>query len=159
MSVDISSVIAEIGWTQSKTNGDFSKTRQGPDKLSKTLAPNTTTYNRIYATSGTLAASASVTIDLQTATDYLGQTLALTKVIAVMLAATTTDMQYSPGATNGLTWFLGGTSPTVSVKAGGFFLVGDGSAFTVSGTAKTITVTNLSSTAAGTYELALIGGQ
>jgi hypothetical protein len=76
-----------------------------------------------------------------------------------MMKATTTDMIYSPGATNGLTWFLGGTSPTLTVKAGGFFLVGDGSAFTVSGSAKTIKITNASGAASGTYELALIGGQ
>lgn len=159
MSVDVSSVVAELGWTQSKTNGDFSKTRQGPDKLSKTLTPNTTTYNRIYAASGTLAGGASVTIDLQSITDYLGQAVVLNKILAIMVAATTTNMKYEAGATNGLTWFLGGTSPTITIRAGGFFLFGDGATFTVSSTVKTITVTNLDATNAGIYEIALIGGQ
>lgn len=159
MSVDISGVVGEINWSQSKTNDLFVKTKQGPDKISGSLTPSTTIYNRIYAVSGTLAASASTTIDLQGVTDYLAQSLTLTKIVAIMVKATTTDMIYSPGASNGLTWFLGGTTPTITIRAGGFFLIGDGSAFTVSGTAKTIKITNASGSLSGTYELALIGGQ
>ena len=159
MSVDISGVVGEINWSQSKTNTAFVKTKQGPDKITSSLTPSTTTFNRIYAVSGTLAASASVTIDLQGVTDYLAQSLTLTSIIAIMVKATTTDMIYSPGTSNGLTWFLGGTTPTITVRAGGFFLIGDGSAGTVSGSAKTIKITNASASLSGTYELALIGGQ
>lgn len=158
MSVDISTVVGQISWTQSKANTGYTKTKQGPDQISVSLAPDTTTYNRIYATSGTLAASASVTIDLQGVTDYLGQSLTLTKIIAIQLTATGSTMKYEPGATNGLTWFLSGTSPAITVRDGGFFLVGDGTYGTVNGTAKTITITNTGAVS-GSYGLALIGGQ
>lgn len=158
MSVIASSVVGQITWTQSKTNTNFSTTKQGPDQVSVTLTPDTTTYNRIYATSGTLAASASVTIDLQGVTDYLGQSLTLTKIIAIELSATGSAMKYEPGASNGLSWFLSGTSPALTVQSGGFFLVGDGTFATVSGSAKTITITNTGAVS-GTYKIALIGGQ
>lgn len=158
MSVNISSVVGQITWTQSKTNTGYGTTRQGPDQLSVSLSPDTTTYNRIYATSGTLASSASVTIDLQGVTDYLGQSLTLTKIIALQLSATGSNMKYEPGASNGLTWFLSGTTPAVTVKDGGFFLIGDGTFGTVSGSAKTITITNTGATS-GTYSVALVGGQ
>lgn len=158
MSVDNSTVVGQITWTQSKTNTGYAKTKQGPDQLSVSLSPDTTTYNRIYATSGTLAASATVTIDLQGVTDYLGQSLTLTKIIAIQLKATGSTMKYEPGASNGLTWFLSGTSPAITVRDGGFFIVGDGTFGVVSGSAKNITITNTGATS-GTYELALIGGQ
>lgn len=158
MSVDISTVVGQITWTQSKTNTGYAKTKQGPDQLSVSLTPDTTTYNRIYSTTGTLAASASVTIDLQSVTDLLGQSLTLTKIIAIQMSATDSTMKYEPGASNGLSWFLSGTSPAISVRAGGFFLVGDGTFGVVSGSAKTITITNTGAVS-GTYELALIGGQ
>lgn len=158
MSVDNSAVVGQINWTQSKVNSGYTKTKQGPDQLSVSLSPDTTTYNRIYAVSGTLAASASVTIDLQGVTDYLGQSLTLTKIIAIQLSAEGSTMKYEPGASNGLSWFLSGTSPAISIRSGGFFLVGDGTFGVVSGSAKTITVTNTGATS-GTYNLALIGGQ
>jgi len=158
MSVDISAVVGQISWSQSRTNTGFVKTKQGPDQLSITQSPDTTTYNRIYAVSGTLAASASTTIDLQGVTDYLGQSLTLTKIIAFQLTATTAAMKYEPGASNGLTWFLSGTTPAVTVQAGGFFLIGDGTYGTVSGSAKNIKITNVGAVS-GTYEIALIGGQ
>ncbi|NBW14043.1 MAG: hypothetical protein EBR82_39200, partial [Caulobacteraceae bacterium] len=67
-------------------------------------------------------------------------------------------MKYEPGASNGLTWFLSGTTPAVTVQAGGFFLIGDGTYGTVSGSAKNIKITNVGAVS-GTYEIALIGGQ
>jgi hypothetical protein len=158
MSVDIATVVGSISWVQSKTNTGFVKTKQGPDQLSITQTPSTSTYNRIYAASGTLAASGTTTIDLQGVTDYLGQSLTLTKIIALQFTATGSNFSYEPGASNGLTWFLSGTSPVVTVKDGGFFLIGDGTYGTVSGSAKTIKITNVGATS-GTYEIALIGGQ
>jgi hypothetical protein len=159
MSVDISAIVGEISWTQSVTNSGFVKTTQGPDKLTATLAPSTTTYNRIYAVKGTLAGGASVTINLQGVTDYLNQSLTLTKVIAFMLKATTTGMKFEPGASNPLTWPLTGTSPVLTVQAGGFFIIGDGAAHTVNATDKNFKITNLDGAVTGTYEIALIGGQ
>lgn len=159
MSVDISAVVGQISWSQSKTNTGFVKTKQGPDQLSVTQSPSTTTYNRIYAVEGTLAGAASVTIDLQSITDYLGQSLVLTKIVAFMLKATTTGMKYEPGASNGLTWFLAGTTPSITVQAGGFFLIGDGATFVVTASDKTIKITNIHASTTGTYEIALIGGQ
>lgn len=159
MSVDTSQIVGEISWSQSKTNSPFAAIKQGPDKLTQVISPSITTFNRIYAVSGTLAAGASVTIDLRNITDYLSQALTLTTIRALMIKAVGVDMIYSPAASNGLTWFLLGTTPAIVVKAGGFFLIGDGEGFPVTSTDKSFTITNDDGSLTGTYEVALIGGQ
>ena len=160
VSLSLASVAVELGWTQISPNTGFVTSRQGPDKLSASLSPDLTVVNRVYAVSGTLAASGTVTIDLQALTTYLtgADAVVLTKVQAVMLTATTTGMKFEPGATNPATWFFSGTTPAITLQAGGFFCLGDGSVYTVTASLKTLKITNISASLTGTYAIAILGG-
>lgn len=158
MALTLSNVAAEIGWTQSTSITGFQPRRQGNDKLQASLSPDVTVFNELFAVQGTLTASSNTTIDLYSITNLLGEAKTLTKGIAIMLTATTTGMKYEPGATNPLTWFLSGTTPAISVQAGGFFIVGDGSVTTLSATVRNIKITNLSGSTTGTYRIAFLGG-
>ena len=158
MPLTLSNINAEIGWTQTKSTTGYGSVKQGPSKLSGTLAPAVATYNELLAVQGTLAASASTTIDLYSITNLFGEAKTLTKGIALMVKATTTGMKIEPGASNPITWFFGGTSPSISIKAGGFFLLGDGSAATLSATDRNLKITNLSGSTTGTYDIVFLGG-
>lgn len=158
MALTLSNVNAEIGWTQTKTNTGYGSIKQGPDKLTATLAPAVATYNELLAVQGTLAASASTTIDLYSITNLFGESKTLTKGIALMVKATTTGMKIEPGASNPLTWFWGGTSPSITIKAGGFILLGDGGTATISATDRNLKITNTSGSTTGTYDLVFLGG-
>ena len=157
MPLTLSNINAEIGWTQTKAT-TYGSVKQGPAKLSASLAPSVTTFNELLAVQGTLAASANTTIDLYSITNLLGDAKTLTKAIALMVKATTTGMKIEPGASNPLTWFFGGTSPSISIKAGGFMLLGDGAVFTLSATDRNLKITNLSGSVTGTYDVVLLGG-
>lgn len=158
MPLTLSNVNAEIGWTQTKANTGFTTVKQGPDKLVGTLSPAVATYNELLAVQGTLAASASATIDLYSITNLLGEAKTLTKGVAIMVKATTTSMKIEPGASNPITWFFGGTTPSITIKAGGFFLLGDGGTATLSATDRNLKITNLSGSVSGTYDLVFLGG-
>lgn len=158
MALSLSNINGEIGWTQATAITGWQNRRQGPDKLSVGLSPAVATYNEVYAVEGTLTASSSVTIDLYSITNLLGEAKTLTKGIALMLKATTTGMKLEPGASNPLTWFFSGTTPAISVQAGGFFLFADGTTATLSASVRNIKITNLSGSTTGTYDLVFLGG-
>lgn len=158
MSLSLSGISGEITWTQTKTNTGFIVTRQGPDKVSLSLSPATATYNEVYAVQGTLAASATTTLNLNSFTNLIGQSVNATKGIGFIIRATDANLKIEPGATNPLGWWWGGTTPSITIKAGGFFLIGDGSVATISGAACNLKITNLSGSVTATYTVAFLGG-
>jgi hypothetical protein len=89
-------------------------------------------------------------------TDLLGNSIALARIFAVAITSSAGTVVYAPGASNGLEWFLGGTSPTISIPAGAGFIFTTPTFQAVSGTDKTLT---LSSSAGATYKIAFLGGQ
>jgi hypothetical protein len=158
MTIANSGISGEITWTQTKTNTGFLVTRQGPDKIELGLAPAIATYNEVYAVQGTLAGSATVTLNLNSFSNLLGQAVTATKGIGLMVKATAADLKIEPGATNPLAWFWGGTTPSVTIKAGGFFLIGDGGTATISASTCNLKITNLSGSITATYSVAFLGG-
>lgn len=158
MSISLSGISGEITWTQTKSNTGFIVTRQGPDKVDVALSPATATYNEVYAVQGTLAASANTTINLNSFTNLLGQSVTATKGIGFIIKAAAADLKIEPGATNPLGWWWGGTTPSITVKAGGFFMIGDGGTATISGSACNLKITNLSGSVVATYTIAFLGG-
>ena len=158
MSLSLSGISGEITWTQTKANTGFILTRQGPDKVSLSLSPATGTYNEVYAVQGTLAASATTTLNLNSFTNLIGQSVTATKGIGFIIRATDASLKIEPGATNPLGWWWGGTTPSITIKAGGFFLIGDGSVATISGSDCNLKITNLSGSVTATYTVAFLGG-
>ena len=160
MALNSASTSLSLSWDQQKTLTGFDSVSQGPDALSLSVSPNltgTNPANIIFTEQRTLAASGSYTYDMSTGlTDFLGTSIALTRIFAIAISSTTGTVVYAPGATNGLEWFLGGTSPTISIPAGAGFIFTTPTFQAVSGTDKTLT---LSSSAGATYKIAFLGGQ
>jgi len=160
MPLTVGSLLSTASWTQATSNTGRADITQGPDSISKTVTFDVAIVNRVYIYPISLAASGTATIDLQAVTTYLAESTAWTKVQGILLTVDSGggNIKIEPGASNPLTWFFSGTTPAITVKAGGWFGLGDGSVFTVSSTVKTLKLTNLSSSLATTGNLAIYGG-
>lgn len=159
MALSFANVSMSMAWEQFKTNTGYANTIQGPSGLDLNLAytVGSTAANSIYVTQGTLAASANTTVDLFSFTDLLGQSISMVRVYAIMLKAATDSLKIEPGATNPLTWFFGGTTPSITIPAGGGFLFSQTTAATVSSTVRNLKLSNPGSVTM-TYNIAVIGG-
>lgn len=147
-------------WTQAKETTGRVDATQGPDTVASTVTFSVATVNRIYTYPISLAASGTATIDVQAVTTLLAESDAWTKVQGIQLTVDSGggNIKLEPGASNPLTWFFSGTTPAITVKAGGFMALGDGSTFTASSTVKTLKLTNLSGSLTATGTLVLFGG-
>lgn len=154
------SLVSTASWTQTKTNTGRADVTQGPDSTVGTVTFTVATVNRVYTYPISIAASGTATIDLQAVTTLLGEADVWTKVQGILLTVDSGggNIKLEPGASNPLTWFLSGTTPAVTVKAGGFMALGDGTTFTVSASVKTLKLTNLSGSLTATGNLVLFGG-
>lgn len=157
MALTTSVITGKIQWSQVKANPGFANTRQGPDSAASSITPPVNTINEIFCETRTLAAAADHTYDLQALTNFFGDGIVFTKARALHLSVTGGQITLSPGAADPLTWFFGGTNPTLTLPNGSFITIGMGSNATVSGTAKTLTITNTGATSA-TYQITLVGG-
>lgn len=160
MAITTISVNGGISWIQSKTNTGFANTIQGLDSLSASVSPSltgATPANVVFAEERTLSASSSQSYDLQSMTDFLAQSLTMTRAYAIAISCSAGQVTLEQGASNPLTWPLSGTAPALVVPVNGFFVFGQTTAQTVSGSVKTLKVTAGGSGA--TYKIAILGGQ
>lgn len=109
--------------------------------------------DRIYADQVTLAASATLDLDMAgVLVDALGATLTLAriKLLLVSAASANTNLVVIGGGSNPITTIFGGTTPTHSVGPGGMFLAmrPDATGFAV--TAGTGDILRLTNSAGGT---------
>ena len=167
MALTDASVIAQIGWTLAKSNTGFLDTTQGPDSVLFEAQPDTATVTAVYATSVTLTASGTATLDLRSFTDLAGNSVTLVSVYAMIVKVTgsgTANVVITPGASNGLTWFWTGTpsgtdtvTPKLTVTQGGVNLFYQAAAKTVDATHRNLDLLN-SGAATSTVLLAFLGG-
>ena len=159
MSVTSSGITGSLGWSLSRSNTGFGGVSQG-DSVSAAVNLDASIYNSVFAAEYTLAASGTQSIDLKNFVDLAFETHTTTdKVIGIMVSVTGAPITIAPGASNGLVWFWTGTSPIVTIKAGGFLVFSDGAATTVDATHKTLTLTNLSASVVATVRIAILCGQ
>ena len=159
MSVTSSGITGSFGWSLSRSNTGFGGVSQG-DSVSAAVNLDASLYNSVFAAEYTLAASGTQSIDLKNFVDLAFETHTTTdKVISIMVSVTGAPITIAPGASNGLVWFWTGTSPIVTIKAGGFLVFSDGAATTVDATHKTLTLTNLSASVVATVRIAILCGQ
>jgi hypothetical protein len=107
----------------------------------------------------TLAGSGSQTIDLTSLTNTVYETFSLGHALTILVLPTGNSVTLTPGGTNGLAWFFGGTSPSITIPAGGCLLFSEpvaGPGHVVDGTHKTLTFTNASG-AAATVQVLVVG--
>ena len=157
MALTSSVITGKIQWSQIKNNAGFAPTKQGPDYIASSIAPPINTINEMFAENRALAASASHTYDLTTMVNFFGEAITFNKARALHLAVQGGQIELSPGVSDPLTWFFGGTTPSIILPDGSFITIGGGSNAVVSGTAKNLTVTNTGATSA-TYQITIIGG-
>lgn len=162
MSVTSSGITGSLGWSLSRSNTGFGGVSQG-DSVSAAVNLDASLYNSVFAaeyTLGITSPSNAQAIDLRNFVDLAFETHTTTdKVIGIMVSVTGAPITIAPGATNGLVWFWTGTSPIVTIKAGGFLVFSDGAATTVDATHKTLTLTNLSASVVATVRIAILCGQ
>ncbi len=139
-------VSASVSWTLRSTSGAYTAT-SGPNSHDYSVAPDAATYTEILVTSFTVAASGSHSLDLLAFTSLLNQTIAATGVRWLLIKATgnTGKMTLAPGASNGINFWLAGTTPTLTLDCGPdgcAVLLADGVPRTLDATHKTIDVSN-----------------
>jgi hypothetical protein len=160
MALQLASSFNSLTWAQQQLNPGFSATFQGPETFSFSNSFTVDTYNvnSIYATTSTLAPSASITIDLQNVTDFFNNTMVLSRIYGGQIGVTGGDLLIKPGASNGQQWFFNSLSDGMIVKDGADFIYNTQEYFTVTASTRNITLTNQSATDALTYKLAILGG-
>lgn len=160
MALNSASTLMNLVWSQQKTFSGFNPVTQGNDAISLSVSPPLTGSNPaniVFAEQRTLAAAGSYTYDMTTGlTDFLGTAINLSRIFAIAITSTSGIVVYQPGSSNGLEWFLGGTTPTITIPSGSGFLFTNPVHQAISGTDKTITI---SSSAGATYKIAFLGGQ
>jgi len=159
MSLERVNLTINLAWLLSKTNTGFVDSEQGPDSKGFSLQGlDVAIQNQLFAAKYTVLASGTQVIDLSTFTNLVSQATGLTSVLTLFLLPTGTNAicKLEPGASNPLTWFFSGTTPAISIPAGGTFVFsnpGTGTGQTVDGTHKNLLVTN---TGAGTLSLTVL---
>ncbi len=123
MPLSIASMNAVSSFTLAKANSGFAPTTSGPNSIAFSLPSlNLTYYNQAYSVQLSLAASASSTINLQSVTNLIGENVVFAHVLSIFVTAATSEFTISPGAMNGLNWYLSiYGSAGVVIPAGGFF--------------------------------------
>lgn len=160
MALNSANSTIKIGWDQYKSLTGFNSLNQAADSVSLTLngvLTGATPVNMVFFEQRTLSAAGSQVYDMSTGlTDVFGTAINLSRINAIVVVSTSGETIYEPDTTNGLEWFLSGTTPKITIPAGAGFLFTTPTHQVVSGTDKRI---KLSSTAGSTYKIAFYGGQ
>lgn len=117
--------------------------------------------NAAWADSRTLSASASETLDLQSLTNGLGQTVTFTKIKWLLFVNTTTGSGAVVGGAAANVWaaHVGDDTDTNTVPAAGILLLADNGStgYAVDATNKNLKILNSSGAASLTYDLFIVG--
>lgn len=160
MALTVAQTAASISWQQKQTNTPFKDTVQGTDQVSNNFVWSTDAgaADAVLTYSLTIAANTNTDINLQSATNLLNQSVTLVRAYAIQVQPTGGAVIMKPSATDGLNWFFGDVSDTITVPSGGIFNYSNPLATTVSGSAKKLNFANPSLTDAITVQIAIIGG-
>ena len=152
---------AEIGWKQSLPITGFASAVQGEDAISARITPTISDAeaNIVFFEQRTLTASSSYTYYLRSLTDFLGQSFSLSRAYAISVVMTSGSATISPGASNPLKWFFNANTANVTITSGNSFMFAQKASAIVSGSAKTILVTNPSGLSACVFKIAILGGR
>ena len=152
-------------WTQTKTHTGsapaFASSKQdGP--VTTTVSPtiSAAACNRVYFVQGTLAAGATVTINVFSLTEpAFGEAIVPVRAYSIHYKGATTTSRVDPvNGSNPLTWFFGAATDQINLNAGDSFMYASATAFTVSNTVKNIRVTNTAGAGTLTYTVILLLG-
>lgn len=143
MPLESVSTACSIVWEMFKTVSGFENLTQGPNNKSFKQNPDTATWNQLYAAVHSLASGGgTTTINFRSFTNAVGESVTTTNgilelYISVSGAGSSVDVE--PGASDGLTWFMGGP---ITLVDGSAFKFAQTTSQTVDATHKNITLTN-----------------
>ncbi len=162
----ISAQTAAINWnfTNNLTLGNTTNTSNFSYSAPLTNGSAINQANLLYATSGTLSASASISIDLAgSVSDFFGNVITFTLVKSIFFTLTTdttaTSVLIGNGSTPFINW-VGSGAHTVRVRNGGCFFLSapDATGYAVTAaTGDILKITNEDSSNVATYKLAIVG--
>jgi len=163
MPLTTASLNATFAFSLFETNVGFPQTTMGPGvitfNLNDLVIP--TIANQCFAIQYNMAPSATHTLDLTSLTNQVFDVFAFGHVSMFILTTVGNEITISPGASNPLQWFFGGTTQSIVVPAGGLFVYsGDGATTgtVVDATHKTIKITATGATTnANPVRLAILG--
>lgn len=168
MAVSSSNISMSLGWTLQGTTTGFVSSTQGPDSNTYITLPSTTTYNILYVAQHTITPTGTnyVVINFNSFTDILNEAKTATKVVAIMIQTTGNKVKLepnstalSPSGTNPLTWFFGGTTPSITIENGGsMFLCNGTTSGTVSSTESSLRLTNTGTVTNSVVKVTILGG-
>lgn len=151
---------------QNAAGSFFPPPQQGTNTFSANLRNvSLTAWNQAYLSYLTLSASATQTIDLTSFADLLGNTVTLNKVFGLFVqvepqvVGNVVQLTVEQGASNGLAWFFGSGSLTISGDQNLLFVASanDVTGVPVSGTSKTVKFANTGSNPLNAA-IAILGG-
>lgn len=147
-----------LSWQQELSITGFNaSTQTGPMRATITPTVSAAAAREVYFAQGTLAAGASVTINLNAVTEpAFNRALTPTGAYMIEVTGSGTTWRYDPGAADPLAWFLGGTTPQVNGAAGDAFAFGSTTATAISAGAKNIRITNTAGAGTLTYSLSVV---
>lgn len=158
MSVDAVRILTAMMCRHRKTNTGYTDTVQTVSEYTL-IEPTVANANRFYSTTYSIAASGTQTINLQSLTDALGQTITATKAYAIRIQNTGANISLKAGAADGFVWFLVDASDILLIHTGGTFAWASATATTVDATHKNLLITNLSGSDATSVKVELVLGQ
>lgn len=126
-----------------KANTGFADTKVGPKRRTYTLG-SSAAWDSLRLVEYSIAASGTQTIDMSAFTDLAGTAITPSKALVLILIPTGAGVKLEPGASDPLTWFFAGTTPSVSIPVGGLFVYAEPVGQTVDATHKNLKLTNLS---------------
>jgi len=162
MPMNSASTLVSLSWDQYKLVTGFDNVSQGPDSISSSISPlvtGATPCNIVFAEQRTLTATTTQAYNLFSGglLDFLGTTVAMTRIYAIAIVCTGGDVTLEPAASNGLIWFFAGTTPSIKVVSGGSFLLSQYTAQAVASGTREMKIT--AGAASSTYQIAFLGGQ
>jgi hypothetical protein len=108
------------------TGNPIGPVSQGPLTFPFSLANLNVSSGNIdtfYANQITIAGSGNTDVDFYSFTDQIGEATGMRHIQALWVNPIGTDgVIIAPGSATALTWFFGGTSPTITVPPNGIFL-------------------------------------
>lgn len=103
--------------------------------------PDESVYNQVFSAQYTILAAGTQAVDFYSFTNLVGEAVTATKMYAVLVKVTGAGaaVKVEPHGTNPLTWFFGGTSPSITLPGsatGSVFVFSEGGTETLSSTVR-----------------------
>ena len=114
---------ASLQTAMSATNTGFGSTTEGPDGDSFNLSGiSTSTWTNSLKKQYTVLAAGTQSVDFRSFTNLVNESVTAGHILAIWVKTSGGEITMQTGASNGLVWFFGGTTPSITIPSGGIFM-------------------------------------